>query len=86
VLESIGGYSWLAFIATMTLIPGKVSGDLIVNIAAFYQRLPKYECLQQDGSWANCTQEDFCEDMGGSSLTVYKEDQSDPETFQNWVQ
>ena len=44
VLDEIGGYSWLALFATMILIPAKVSGDLIVNIGAFYQLLPDYEC------------------------------------------
>ena len=36
VLRQTGGYSWLALRATFILIPAKVSGDLIVNIAAFY--------------------------------------------------
>ena len=36
VLELLGGYSWFGFAATMILIPAKVSGDLIVNIVAFY--------------------------------------------------
>ena len=44
VLDGIGGFSWLALRATLFLIPAKVSGDLIVNIAAFYQLMPKFEC------------------------------------------
>ena len=34
----------MSFIATMILIPAKISGDLIVNIAAFYQLMPLFEC------------------------------------------
>ena len=44
VINGIGGFSWLALRATLFLIPAKVSGDLIVNIAAFYQLMPKFEC------------------------------------------
>ena len=36
VLERIGGYSWFQVYATLILIPIKISGDLIVNIVAFY--------------------------------------------------
>jgi len=87
VLTEIGGFSRLAFRACFILIPAKVSGDLIVILAAFYQLMPKFECKQADSNaWQTCTQKDFCENMGAPAGVEYRENLSDPETLQNWVQ
>ena len=48
VLTEIGGFSRLAFRACLILIPAKLSGDLIVILAAFYQLMPKFECKQTE--------------------------------------
>ena len=57
VLTEIGGFSRLALRACLILIPAKVSGDLIVNLAAFYQLMPKFECKETEtNNWFTCTQ------------------------------
>jgi len=56
-LMEIGGFSRLAFRAIFILIPAKFSGDLIINLAAFYQLMPKFECKKADSNtWSTCTQ------------------------------
>ena len=82
VLTEIGGFGRFGLRACLILIPLKVSGDLVVNLAAFYQLMPKFECQQADSNtWQMCTQEDFCENMGAPAGVLYREDLSDPETF-----
>ena len=85
VLKKSGGYSWLALRATSILIPAKVSGDLIVNIAAFYQLIPQYHCTNgEGGDWYECTPEAFCGE--DSQVIEYREDTEHPESFNNWIQ
>ena len=50
VLQKIGGCGYFAKLAAVILISAIMAGDFVVNIMAFYELIPTYEC-QIEGTW-----------------------------------
>ena len=64
VLTRLGGCGCFAKLAALIFVSAMITGDLIVNNLAFFELIPVYECQTADGTWQECTRQEFCVELG----------------------